>query len=120
MAPAVSWKSSSCCRNRMACGREVKVSVASGLFIKQRHSARCHSAFPWRPPRIPRDGQTASGDSVEFEVQTEQINPALLHNREAGERSTYVAGEFVDRSVFGHVVLFVRIVLRSDEREVGE
>lgn len=35
---------------------------------------------------------------------------------EVGELA-YVAGEFVDRSVLGHVVLFIRIILWSDDRE---
>lgn len=74
MAPAVSWKSSSCCRNRMACRREVKVSIASAYSLN-----RALSAVPMETTWIPRDGQTAESlwKGVEFELQTEQINPAV-------------------------------------------
>lgn len=53
------------------------------------------------------DGQTAASwwAGVRLRVLAEQIK--VLHNR----RAAYVAGQLVDGSIFGHVVLFVWVVL---------
>lgn len=66
MAPAVSWKSSSCWRKRMACG--TKTAWLNKLAVTCFH-----------------------GDRVR----------------------TYVAGQLVDRSVLGHVVLLIWVILQS-------
>lgn len=74
MAPAVSWKSSSCCRNRMACRTSV-----SHCHITDYSTAVCcfqgdHHGSPGT--------QTAATlcEGVDSEVQWGQIHPALLHN----------------------------------------
>lgn len=72
MAPAVSWKSSSCCRNRMACGRraaEVKVSI--GYSLHRKNTARYLEAVPMETAWIHRHKQTASRKDAEFEVERE-------------------------------------------------
>lgn len=97
MAPAVSWKSSSCCRNRMACRREVKVSIASAYSSNT------------APLAVPKE---TSGCWV-WSAERETINP---------QRSAwaYIAGQFVDGSILGHVVLFIRIILSLKEREISK
>lgn len=42
----------------------------------------------------------------------------MLFNPGGDGASAYVAGQFVDRSVLGHVVLLIGIVLQSQEKEV--
>lgn len=62
--------------------REVKVSIASVYSLN-----RDALPFPRRPPGFPRDGQKAESlqEGVECEVQTEQIHPEMLPNREVRE-----------------------------------
>lgn len=42
----------------------------------------------------------------------------VLFNPGGNGASAYIAGQFMDRSVLGHVVLLIRIILQSQEKEV--
>lgn len=94
MAPAVSWKSSSCCRNRMACRGRTGQEPSDQNIIEIVHIDAASTGWLLRRRRVPMvTGRMFSG----FE--------------------THVTGELVDRSVFGHVVLFIRVVLSENRTQ---